>query len=330
MKWRTRISVLALPVFLSGCYAGSLLEMDGLQPAEITIPSVIRSLTVVSRSDLDSVYKVSLQAAGKMPDFKWDSVMSKQLVLGCSDALVESPRFDLYNPVVKRCLLGDAFEHHSKIPWDVVRMVSGDPPKDAVLSMEQGMISDSVVCSTSDGWPMACQCRVVVKSFWRLYRLNDFQSKEFRFADTVTFDINSPSQFSSSSDQRIGFFKDAMYIAGQNTAKKLAPWWTNFERYYFTTASMNFNNGARFLRESKWREAAEVFRPYTESDNKTMAAKACYNMSLTCEMANNISAAMDWLKQSKALGMHDYFIDDYQAKLIKRKAEIEKLDEQMK
>ncbi|TSA39251.1 MAG: hypothetical protein D4R64_00165 [Porphyromonadaceae bacterium] len=330
MKRFARLPVFAILVLLSGCYVANMLEFDGLKPAEVAISASIQSLTVVSRCDLDSVYKVSLESLGRIKDFDRDSIMAKQVVLGCSDALVESPRFDLFNPIVRRSLVGDFSDPSRKIPWDMIQIIAGDPPRDAVLSLEIGVIKDTIKYSLQDGWLRTYTYNVVVKTLWRLYRLSDFQSKEFNFADTVAFDIDSPSEFTSSPDQRLECIRNAMYEAGVQTAERLAPWWTNFQRYYFTMGSQKFINGAKLLRDGKWQEAAEIWRPYTESSNKLVAAKACFNMSLTCEIANNIPAALDWLKQSEKLGMHEFYIKDYQSKLEKRKAETDKLDEQMR
>lgn len=330
MKRFARIPLLPLVFLLSGCVSASLLELDGLKPAEVTIPASVKSLTVVSRSDLDSAYKVSFKSLGRLVDFNRDSLMAKQVVLGCSDGLVESPRFDLFNPVVRRNLTGDVYNPAEKIPWDKVSIIAGDPPKDAVLSLEIGTIDDTIKRSIWDGWLQGYQYIIVVKSFWRLYRVTDFQSKDFNFSDTIAFDIESPAEIVSNPNQRLECIKSAMYDAGVHTAKRLAPWWTNFQRYYFAQGPYEFMTGAGYLKNGKWQAAAEIFRPFTESKRKLLAAKACFNMSLTCEMANNVPAALEWLKKSKNLGMQEYLITDYQAKLIKRKAETAQLDEQMR
>ena len=330
MKPFAGLPLFAILVLLSGCYAANQLDMDGLKPADITVPGSVRSLTVVSRCDLDSAYKLSLESLGRVKDFHRDSIMAKQVVLGCSDALLESPRFDLFNPVVSRSLVAEDANTSGTIPWNKVRSIAGDPPHDAVLSLEVATINDTIKYSILNGWLSTYQYFVIVKTSWRLYRLADFQSKELNFADTTTFDIDSPAEFSSSPDRGIACISQAMYESGVKTARRLAPWWTDLHRFFFTIITQNSMKGTTFLKEGNWQEAAEIWRPYTGSSNKMMAAKACFNMALTCEMANNIPAALEWLKKSEDLGMLGYFIKLYRSRLIKRKAETDKLDEQMK
>jgi hypothetical protein len=329
MKRVVSASVLGLSFLLQGCYNASLLEYDALKPAEITIPAEIRSLTVIARCDLDSTYRQASVKAGTFASFKRDSLMSKQMVVGCSDALLECPRFILNNPVLRRTLAGDFQDPNNKIPWYEILAVAGNPPQDAVLSLEYASVNDTIRYHNDD-WFGYYQYFVRVTSVWRLYRLTDFQSRDFRFQDTVSFDIPSPGEFLASPDNAIDCIKDAMYESGTRTARRLSPWWSEYRRNFFAIGPLDFLTGAGHLRAGKWREAAEVWRPFTVARNKVKAGKACFNMAVTSEMAGNIAAALEWLEKAKNLGVHEYYIKEYWPILIKRKAEMEKLDSQMK
>jgi hypothetical protein len=324
------LPVLAILALLPGCYTAALLEYDALKPADVNIPSSVRSLVVVPRCDLDSANRQSLILSGKKSNFELDSMMAKSIVNGCADALLESPRFTLFNPLIKRSLSEDFTIPSYTLPWSVIRSVAGDPPHDGVLSFESGTISDSLFHEYEDGWLSNYQYQVVIKSFWRLYRLSDFQSKEFRFTDTVSFFLESRAEFVSDPSIRIEFISNALYESGLRTAKRLAPWWDICDRNYFRLGPSAFAKGANDLKQGKWKEAAEIYRPYTGSKNKMIAAKACFNMAVTSEMANNIPAALEWLAKSKQLGMLPGYIIIYQPMLEKRKAELERLNQQMK
>jgi hypothetical protein len=328
MKRFVWLTVFSLPALLSGCYLTNMLELDGLKPAQVAISASIQSLTVVSRCDLDSTFKASLMSSGKAEDFRLDSILAKQVVLGCSDALAESPRFDLFNPVVHRNLTEASYDPLSSIPWETVRIIAGDPPRDAVLSLETAEVSDTVTKSIEEGW-VNYHFLVYAKTFWRLYRLSDFQSKEFIFTDTIAYEIDSPTDFISS-PRVIECIKNAMYEAGIQSSRRLAPWWTTLERFYFTFGPLDYQGGTELLKKGLWREAAENWRPYTESPEPAVAARACFNMALTCEMANNITAAFEWLKKSEKLGLNEFYLIEYRAKLAQRLIETGKLDEQMR
>jgi hypothetical protein len=317
-------------VLMAGCYSGSILEYDGLKPAQITLPANVKSMVVVARCDLDSSYKASFLSAGRIIDFKRDSLLNNQAVIGCSDGLVESPRLSLFNPTIKRTGIGNLPDPTAKIPWHIVTQVGGDPQQDAVLVLESGKVRDTIRSFVQDGWLNSFEYVTEIKTFWRLYQLENFQSVEFQFTDTVAFDIDSPSGFFSSSEKALEYLKVALYEAGIRSAKRLAPYWITVQRYYFTMGPLDFLTGAEYLREGKWMDAAEVYRPLTESPKKTVAAKAAFNMAVTSEMAGNIPAALEWLKTAENHGMVQYYVDDYLSKLQPRKSELDKLNEQMR
>jgi len=330
MKRFNRILIGILPILLSGCYSASFIEFDGLQPAEVVVPATVHSLTVVARFDLDSTARITAKELNRLSGYNRDSAMSKQMVLGCSDALVESPRFELFYPVLRRDLIGDFTDPSTKIPWDKIAALAGDPPKDGVLLLEKAVVEDTLTHAVLGGWLNSYQYTVFTKSYWRLYRLNDFQSNLFTYSDTITFDIEAPLEFISDPGKRLDMIREAMYESGTRTARRLAPWWTSFDRYYFPLSSFEGNKSQVMLQNGQWQEAAEYWRPYTESSKKRIAAKACFNMALTCEMANNIPTALEWIRQSEILGMNLYYISVYRTALNRRKAETVKLDEQMK
>jgi len=163
-----------------------------------------------------------------------------------------------------------------------------------------------------------------------LYRLSDLQSTEYTFTDTIRFDIDPPQVSPLTSDEKIECIREAMYESGVRTAKRLAPWWTVLDRYFFSYGPSGFSEASAYLRKGKWQEAARIWRPMTESGQKQVAAKASFNMALTCELANNIPAAFEWLHKSEKLGIPIQYINDYQAKLARRDIETAKLDQQLK
>jgi len=329
MKGLLRLPVFAIFLLLTGCYTAGLLELDGLKPAEVTIRPAVKSLVVVSRCDLDSTFKTSLYESGNNNVFLRDSLLSKQVVLGCSDALLESPRFGLFNPIIHRSLISEYSFNVPKIPWSKAREIAGDPPTDAVLSLEMASINDTLKKSYQDGW-MIDQYLVFVKTFWRMYNLGDFQTTDFSFVDTISFDIESPGEFVASPSARLKCIEDAMYASGSMAARRFAPWWTTFDRYYFPLGPVGFSKGAGYLEKAEVTKAAEVWRPFTDARQKKTAAKACFNMALTCEMANNIPVALEWLQKSAKLGIPAYYYNGYRSILTKRLAETQKLNEQLK
>lgn len=329
MKRLPGLIVLAGMLLLPGCYPAFVFEMEGLEPAELTVSSSISTIAVISRMDLDSLQKVVMNQAGKKSTFDRDSSIAKEGVLGCVDELLESPRFEVFNPVVKRSLVGEFTDPVRPLPWISIREAAGDPPLDAVLSLEGCNYRDTVTTAVSEFW-VTHTYFLICKTHWRLYDLNTYQFKDVVFSDTTTIDLGQDPALNKSAAEKIEMVKQRMYWAGRNTGRRFAPYWTELERIYFPYGPGDFYLGARYMREGNWTEAAAIWDLFMEIRNKTVTAKACFNMAVTCELAGEMALAQEWLDKSEKLGMPEYYIQDYAKQLKERAEKMQILDQQMK
>ncbi len=326
---RYLIFVFLVPLLIqTGCYPAFKLELDGLEPAEITIAPAIKSVSVLSRLDVDSLFKAGKLQSGKRTSFERDSLIAKQGVIGCVDALLASPRFEVYDPIIRRSLVGDFSDGSRLLPWNVIRAVAGIPPIDAVLSLEYSEFRDTVVARSADGW-ISYQLDIIVKTYWRIYRLAQYSVSDYLFTDTLHAYVGEDPNLIISSENKLSLLKQAMYLAGENTGRRLAPYWTDLDRIYFPFGNEELSLAAKYMRDGEWKAAAEILNRYAQVRRKPLAARACFNMAVTCEMAGNITLALEWLKESEKKGMDTYFITDYRAKLKERLPKTLKLDQQM-
>jgi len=315
-------------ILLSSCYSASKFDMEGLEPAEITISPSIKTLTLVSRTDLDSAYKAGFLQKGARQVFEQDSTFAKEAVVGCVDGLLDGPRFQVYDPVIRRTLSGDYTDSGRLLPWPLIRKIAGNPPVDGVLALESYAIRDTMVLRNEEGWSYIEQI-TKVRTYWRLYQLEQLATYDFTFNQTYTWDRGSdPDQIKSSAIQK-DIYRESMYKAGQEAARKLAPYWTELERVYFPYGNEDFIRAAKFLRDGNWREAASLWGNYVNAKSSVTAAKARFNMAVASEMGGNLDMATEWLKRSSEKGMDPYFTGLYEKELKKSAARKANLDKQM-
>jgi hypothetical protein len=329
MKRYLRIFYLVPLFFLTGCYPVFKFDMDGLEPAQLNVSQTVSSLTILARADLDSLYKSGRIQSGKKAVFDRDSSIVHEAVNGCKDGLLNSPRFVIYDPVIRRNLVGDFSDADRLLPWKAVQAVAGEPPVDAVLALESVEMKDTVVLRQSDGWIFS-DYRILIKSSWRLYNLKQYTVSNFIFSDTLNNDLGYSPDPTVPSDIKLTLIKQAMYEAGQSTARRLAPYWIELDRIYFPYGSESYAKAADYMEKGNWQKAAEIWSALSKSKNKTLRAKVCFNMAVTCELAGNMPMALVWLKESEKNGMAEYFLTDYRAKLADRIKKNVKLDQQMK
>ena len=316
--------ILSLP----GCYPAFVFEMEGLEPAELTVSGSISTIGVISRLDLDSLRKIEIIHTLKNSMFVQDSSIAKEAVLGCIDELLESPRFEVYDPIVKRNLVGEFSDPGRPLPWASIRQAAGDPPLDAVLSLEHYTYKDTVIASSVEYWVVHTY-RLICETHWRLYDLKSLQSRIVVFADTTTIDLGPETRLNQSTVEKVELVKERMYWAGRNTGRRFAPYWTELDRIYFPYGPGDFYRGAKYMRDGNWTEAASVWNQFMEMRNKTVLSKASYNMAVTCELAGDITLAQEWLEKSEQLGMPEYYIRDYSEKLKERAEKLQSLNQQM-
>lgn len=320
--------VLAGILSLSGCYPAFVFEMEGLQPAELTVSPSITSIAVISRMDLDSLRKAEMNQPGKKSTFARDSSIAKQGVVGCVDEMLESPRFEVFDPVIRRNLIGEFTNPARPLPWTTIGEVAGDPPLDAVLSLESFSYSDTVIISVAEYW-VNHTYRLLCRTHWRLYDLQTLQRKDAVFTDTTTIDLGQDAGLTLSSSEKTEMIKDRMYWAGRNTGRRFAPYWTELDRVYFPYGPGDFYKGARYMREGNWTEAAAIWDLFMGIRNKTAMSKACFNMAVTCELAGEMQLAKEWLDKSEKLGMPEYYVQEYAKQLKDRTEKMKILDQQM-
>jgi tetratricopeptide (TPR) repeat protein len=325
----TRILLaVATGALLSACYPAYYFEMEGLEPAKFEINPGVRSLTMAARHDLDLSLRTGQFSGPSRALFIRDSTEAKESYNGCWDALLETPRFQMQNPSIRRTLSGEYTDPAKPLPWPVIREVAGVPAADGVLVLEACAMKDTLIPAVRGGWLGVYEYRLITTTYWRLYSLPDFKHQEFLFTDTLKSDI-SPEDAGYGSPVVNSLRLRGNYLAGERSGRKLAPYWSDLDRLYFPYGQGGFYQGAAYMRQGDWQKAAAIWEVLAESRSKIQAAKASYNMAIACEMAGRTDLAMTWLAKAESLGMPEYLVTDYSRKLKSRLIKEVELDKQM-
>lgn len=122
---------------------------------------------------------------------------------------------------------------------------------------------------------------------------------------------------------------------GRFFGSKIIPTWLTVERLYYKSNNQNMLLAEKYALNNEWLKAAEIWNKQSKNKNPRMAAKACYNMALACEMEGKLDVAIDWLVQSHSLLKennedHKENCKRYITVLALRKKEIDKLAHQVR
>jgi hypothetical protein len=133
----------------------------------------------------------------------------------------------------------------------------------------------------------------------------------------------------------IPFFLNKSESLGRFFGAKLIPSWIQVDRLYYSSSHPEMILAEKYALNNEWLKAAEIWNKETKNKNKRIAAKACYNMVLACEMEGKPDVGIDWLVRSYSAlktnnAEHRANCQRYIFILSVRKKEIERLDKQVR
>jgi hypothetical protein len=168
---------------------------------------------------------------------------------------------------------------------------------------------------------------------WTIAFKSDTLSYFYNQMDTLSYEVPS---FSPNSKKVLKpVLMNASEYLGRSFGAQLIPSWYNVDRLYYESYNPDMTIAEKLALNGDWIKAAEIWKKETQNKNPKIAAKACYNMALTCEMEGKLDAGIDWLVKSYAVPArnneeHKANCQRYINILAFRIKEIEKLDLQVR
>jgi len=170
---------------------------------------------------------------------------------------------------------------------------------------------------------------------WTVVFKNDSLAYTYTQVDTLFYDQMQLLPFKGSEDKILSqLVNNSSIYLGNSFAAKMIPNWIQTERVYYKSKNTEMLKAEKYAISQDWLKAAEIWNKQTKNKNDKIAAKACYNMALACEMEGKPDVAIAWLVQSysslkKNNDEHKTNCQRYVNVLALRKLEIERLAEQV-
>lgn len=171
--------------------------------------------------------------------------------------------------------------------------------------------------------------------FWTIGFKNDSIFYTYRQIDTLYYENNGQAYNLSSIDKIKLHMFDASYYLGQSFGTKLIPNWVSAERMYYRSNNRDMLKAEQLALNQNWLKAAEIWNRETKNKNQRIAAKACFNLALACEMEGKYDLAFDWITKSYSVltknnEEHKANCQRYINVLAIRKKEVERLGKQVR
>lgn len=175
---------------------------------------------------------------------------------------------------------------------------------------------------------------IVAKLLWTVSMKNDSLSYGYKQIDTLFYDETqlSPYLFNNKPPKKL--LNNSCQYLGRFFGTKAIPSWLQVDRLYYKSNNLDMLQAEKYALENDWLKAAEIWNKETKNKSPRIAAKACYNMALACEMEARLDAGIDWLVKSYSILPqnnleHRNNCLRYVNILVTRKKEIERLGKQL-
>jgi len=173
-----------------------------------------------------------------------------------------------------------------------------------------------------------------VDLLWTITSKYDSLSYGYNQIDTLYFDEAQISKYPEKKGIPIQLLNISSTYLGEFMGKKVVPTWFPVDRLYYRSQNRDMLMGEKLALNNEWLKAAEIWNRETKNKNPKIAAKACFNMALACEMEGKLDLGINWLVKSytgltKNDVEHKANCQRYINVLAMRKKEIEKLAEQI-
>ncbi len=299
----------------SSCASTQLVHISVLQPARVTLPTYIKNIAVVNRTEVSKKSKV-FNVVDKVVSLETpnlDKVGSLSTTTGLADELKKNNRFNEVKLLTDTDLNTDVPGlFPSPLSWDIVEKYCNENNVDALFSLELfdthsnvdysiNKIATKTPFGNIPSIEQQANMNTIVKAGWRIY---DVRGKNILDEAAIIRNITyhgrgiDPLLAAKALIERKEAVKEVGNIAGHAYAFSIIPLWRRVTRDYYVRGSSNFKMATRKARTGNWDGAAKLWQAATNNPKSKIAGRACYNMAIISEINGDIDMAIDWAQKS--------------------------------
>jgi len=311
---KNHIPIFLILIVFCSCSSTELVYISVLKHAPVTVPSYIKSVGVVNRTQPSDQTKVVdiVDKVFSLEGPKLDKEGAAASITGLTDELQKNSRFTEVKPLNTDLRTNTPGLFPTPLSWDVVEKICRENNTDAIFALElfdteskMSYAAKPVTINTGfaniPGIEHQASMTTLIKTGWRIY---DPASKnvldEYPIADNITFSAKgiNPAVAAAGLIGRKEAVKEVGNKVGQAYALRIIPYWIRVNRDYFVRGSDNFRVARRKAQTGNWNEAAEFWQKETSNPNRKVAGRACYNMAIINEINGDLDKAIQWAQKS--------------------------------
>ncbi len=316
-----KILLIALGLLLlSSCIPYRSIDIQYFDKPKQSLPITSGKVLILS-----NLYNRELPNKKAMMEWALDSVASSEAVNSLGELLLASPIYEELMPVNSFYYRSDTSKVILPLSWEQIAEISTkNEDAEVIVSLDYMRInpySDNIPKWENGIKSYYGYLDIAVYCYWRVYDLRSKKiSNSFLHRDTLSWEATDWVEVRTG-NQLPGFFTASAYAgadAAEKYAKLIAPTWNNDTRILFNGNSRYFSQATTFAEKGNWIDAAALWQKHTGDKNRSIAAKAAFNMALANEMLGNFEVALEWLNEAQKLNPKLKEIEDYRSIIEER------------
>lgn len=136
------------------------------------------------------------------------------------------------------------------------------------------------------------------KLSWTVFIKNDSTKHYYKQTDTLVYYKSQVHRYKDKKTILKQLISNSSKYLGQSFGTKVIPSWMQVDRMYYKSNNHHMLLAEKYALDNNWIKAAELWNKETTNKNQIIAAKACFNMALACEMEGKPEVGIDWLEKS--------------------------------
>jgi tetratricopeptide (TPR) repeat protein len=177
------------------------------------------------------------------------------------------------------------------------------------------------------------------ESQWTVHYPDKAEAERYIFRDTVFWeseDISWERALANLPDKYDALVDGALY-AGQSTLKRLIPYWTSADRYFFGSNNKKMKAGLDSIYTKNWQAAIDIWEKALPDCKKSLKGQVANNLAVAYELNGDVNKAAEYAQMAldilqSNMGVkidHLSIVSDYLDQLKLRKREVELINKQL-
>lgn len=293
---------------------------------------VLKKAQVSLNNEMSKIVLINNSVKRQSKSFSLDSICSKAYFSGLMQLAYNSPRFNkVFYPEIT--LINKSINNKSNIDWNRIESIILDSTANGAIVLRNFVINytQPELYRYQDGSGYYSTLQVENEAHWIVYNASNKKIiDDIIIKDTLYWDANGIYDYEvydQLPDLNSAIIQSC-YYAGMKYAERIFQTWITENRYLMIVQNEVFMNGLNYFKSGDYIKAIDTWKKYADNKNKRLAAYACFNIAIACEMLDKIDIALEWAAKSY-LHKPDNYTEYYISLLEERKKEKTEIEKQL-